>query len=272
MDKISIKGLEVYAYHGVREKEKREGQKFFVDAELFSDLRKAGMSDDLADTINYSRVCSFIHDYVSCTRFDLIEALAEHLAEELLMNYGKLEQVRLTVHKPDAPLKLPFGDLSVDITRTWRPALLGIGSNMGDRLSYINQALCKLKSTPRIRGARCSELQETKPYGGVEQDDFLNGAVYIKTILPPYELLDFLHEIENEAGRERTIHWGPRTLDLDILFYGDLVLDDPQLTIPHPDMQNREFILKPLCEITPHYVNPLNGKTVSDMYEDLKRR
>ena len=91
-------------------------------------------------------------------------------------------------------------------------------------------------------------------------------------MLSPYELLDFLHEIENEAGRERTIHWGPRTLDLDILLYGDLILDDPELTIPHPDMPNREFVLGPLMELKPYYVNPANRKTVSCMYDELKHK
>ena len=145
MDRIFIKGLEVYAYHGVREKEKREGQQFVIDAGLFLDLSAAGKSDDLSDTVNYSEVCGFIHDYVSETRYDLIEALGEHLAEELLLKYEKLCEVSVTVHKPDAPVKFPVGDLSVDITRKWNEVLLSVGSNMGDREGYISAALCKLK-------------------------------------------------------------------------------------------------------------------------------
>ena len=117
---------------------------------------------------------------------------------------------------------------------------------------------------------RCSKLLYTKPYGGVKQEDFLNGAIELETLLTPYELLDFLHELEKEAGRERKIHWGPRTLDLDILFYEDFVSDDPKLTIPHPDMENRLFVLEPLMELCPYYINPINQKSVKQMLKELQ--
>ena len=106
----------------------------------------------------------------------------------------------------------------------------------------------------------------------MEQDDFVNGAIALKTLLSPQELLERLHEIEQHANRERIIHWGPRTLDLDIIFYDKLVYEDEDLIIPHIDMQNRDFVLKPLAELCPNYRHPVFGKTVSQLLGELKER
>ena len=116
---------------------------------------------------------------------------------------------------------------------------------------------------------RVSSFLSTAPYGGVEQDDFLNGCMQIRTLLTPRELLETLQGIEREAGRERKIHWGPRTLDLDIIFYDREVVDEEDLQIPHIEMQKRDFVLLPLREIAPHLRHPVTGKTVSEMAEEL---
>ena len=129
-----------------------------------------------------------------------------------------------------------------------------------------------LAAVKEIKEVRVSELLVTKPYGGVEQDDFVNGAIALKTLLSPQELLEKLHEIEQHANRERIIHWGPRTLDLDIIFYDKLVYEDEDLIIPHIDMQNRDFVLKPLAELCPNYRHPVFGKTVSQLLGELKER
>ena len=114
-----------------------------------------------------------------------------------------------------------------------------------------------------------SDFLVTKPYGVTDQDDFLNGCLKLRTLLTPRELLDRLHHIEQEAGRERTLRWGPRTLDLDILFYDDLILGEADLCIPHVDLPNREFVLRPLCEIAPYLHHPVTGKTVWEMLQEL---
>lgn len=119
---------------------------------------------------------------------------------------------------------------------------------------------------------KVSDFLVTAPYGGVEQDDFLNGALALKTLLTPQELLERLHEIEQEAHRERLIHWGPRTLDLDILLYDDLVLDTPDLIIPHVEMHLRDFVLIPLAQIAPWKRHPVLGLTVSQMLADLQAK
>ena len=114
-----------------------------------------------------------------------------------------------------------------------------------------------------------SKYLVTEPYGGVEQDEFLNGVLRLRTLLTPEELLDRLHELEAEANRERLIHWGPRTLDLDILFYDNEIIDTPDLHIPHIDMQNRDFVLKPMDEIAPHYRHPVLNKTIHQLLDEL---
>lgn len=270
-DFISIKNLKVFAHHGVLPEETRDGQDFYVDAKLYTDLREAGKSDELEKTVDYGDVCIFINTFLSTNTYKLIESAAQRLADALLVKYSRLNAVDITIHKPSAPIPLDFKDVSVNITRKWNEVYLGIGSNLGDRAVYISEALCKLKRTPGIRNVKCSKLIETKPYGVVEQNDFLNGAVRIETLFSPEELLEQLHRIENEAGRTREVHWGPRTLDLDILFYENVVMSTKELTIPHPDMENRDFVLEPLMELCPYYVNRGLNKTVKQMYMDFKR-
>lgn len=269
MDQIRIENLEVYAHHGVFPQETQKGQIFVINAVLYTELKKAGMADDLALSTNYGEVCHFIDDYLREHTFLLIEAAAEHLAEELLLKFPLIERLALEIKKPHAPINLPFSSVSVKIERGWKLAYLGIGSNLGDKQGYIQKGIDGLKENPMVREVKCSKILVTPPYGGVEQDDFLNAAIELKTLLTPYALLDFLHKLEAEAGRERKIHWGPRTLDLDILFYQDFCSNDPALTVPHPDMQNRKFVLEPLNELCPWQHNPVTGKNVRQMYLEL---
>ena len=254
MDKITIEKLHIYAYHGVHASEKENGQDFYVSAVLFTDLYKAGRSDALEDTVSYSDAAKLIHRVFTAEKYDLIERAAVTVAEALLDNFPALRSAVVRVDKPDAPIGLEFDTVSVEITLSRHIAYIGIGSNMGDRLKFIDKALAMLEETPGISVTAKSSIIETEPYGGVEQDPFLNGVIEISTRLRPYDLLDRLHEIENACGRVRTIHWGPRTLDLDILLYDDLHMNEKELTIPHPDMKNREFVLKPLAEIAPHLI------------------
>ena len=181
-----------------------------------------------------------------------------------------IRRLELELHKPEAPIPLPFGDVSVRIERGWHRAFVAFGSNMGDKEYYLEKGLKELKEHPLCRPVKVSKVYRTTPYGGVEQEDFLNGVMELETLLTPFELLEKLQQVERQAGRERKVHWGPRTLDLDLLLYDDCVIDTETLTVPHPDMQNRDFVLAPLCEIAPFVRHPFTGKTAKQMLEELK--
>ncbi|ATO44202.1 2-amino-4-hydroxy-6-hydroxymethyldihydropteridine diphosphokinase [Loigolactobacillus coryniformis] len=127
---------------------------------------------------------------------------------------------------------------------------LSIGSNMGDRKAQLQQAIAALQADSAIDVVRVSSIYETAPVGGVVQDDFYNCAVYLETSLSATELLQRIQQIEQNQKRRRLIHWGPRTIDLDILWYDDAVIQTADLTIPHPEMAKRAFVLVPLQEIT----------------------
>ncbi|MDE5753972.1 MAG: 2-amino-4-hydroxy-6-hydroxymethyldihydropteridine diphosphokinase, partial [Oscillospiraceae bacterium] len=172
----------------------------------------------------------------------------------------------------EAPVAMDFSSISVRIRRGWHKAVIALGSNIGDSRAYLQDAVQKLSKDPCIRNLIQSEWISTKPYGYTQQDDFLNGAVSLQTIYSPFRLLRLMQEIENQAGRTREIHWGPRTLDLDLIFYDDAIIRDPKLVVPHPDMHNRDFVLQPVAAIAPYYMHPVLRKTTRQLLEDLEQK
>lgn len=270
-DEIRIDKLEVYAYHGVYPEERKRGQIFLVSAVLYTDTRRAGTEDKIERSTDYGDVSIFIEKWLKKNTCYTLEAVAEKLAEDILLKYDLICSLDLEIYKPEAPISLPFKCVSVKISRRWHKAYLSVGSNMGNREKYIEDGIQALKVHPRMKLVRVSDIIETEPYGGVEQDNFLNGVIEIETLLDPEELLEALHEIESNAGRERTVRWGPRTLDLDILFFDKLVYESDDLVIPHPDIQNREFVLKPLSTVAPNYRHPVLGTTVLQELAELEK-
>ena len=268
-DEIRIRGLRVFAHHGVFPEETRLGQTFVVNATLFMSTRKGGLADSLEQTISYADVCQFLTEYLQQNTWKLLEAAVEHTCREMLLRFPLLREVELELEKPSAPIPLPFDTVSVCIRRSWHRAFVALGSNIGDRQGYLDGGVQALRADPCIRVKQVSTYYVTAPYGGVEQEDFLNGALELETLYTPEELLEVLHTIEQAAKRERLVHWGPRTLDLDILLYDDLVQDDSLLTIPHPDMQNRDFVLKPMAELVPHVFHPVFRKTMGQLLDAL---
>lgn len=272
MDEITIRGLDVFAHHGVFPEENRLGQHFIVNAVLYTDTRKAGLTDALEETTNYGEVCQEITRFLQEHTWKLLEAAAEHTAQHILCTFPLLSAVDLELEKPQAPIGLPFDTVSVKIHRGRHRAYVALGSNLGDKQGYIQAALEGLRQNPQVRVGRCSTLLSTAPYGGVEQDDFLNGAVALDTLLTPWELLDELHRLEQLAGRERKVHWGPRTLDLDILLYDSEIIRSQTLTIPHPDMVNRAFVLEPMAEIAPNVLHPVLHRTMAELLDELREK
>lgn len=152
-------------------------------------------------------------------------------------------------------------------------ALVALGSNLGDRQSHLDFALDALDSTPGIRLIRASTRHVTSPVGGPPgQGAFLNAAALIRTTLDPHALLATLHQIEAEAGRAREIRWGERTLDLDLLLFGKARIDTTTLTVPHPRMALRRFVLAPAAEVAPRMVDPATARPLIRLLDDLDRR
>lgn len=143
---------------------------------------------------------------------------------------------------------------------------MSIGSNVGDREGYLKSALIKLAKNSVII-EKVSPIYETEPVGYKEQGKFLNAVVQTKTELKPHELLKVINTVEKELGRERLIRWGPRTIDIDILLYGDVTINDDDLKIPHERMWERAFVLVPLNDIAPNIVK--GGMKLSDIVESL---
>jgi len=147
---------------------------------------------------------------------------------------------------------------------------LGLGSNVGDREEYIEQAIFLLDKNPNVQLLKHSSNYETEPEGGGNQPPFINAAVSLKTKLSPHKLLDLCQEIEATLGREREVEWGPRTIDIDILLYGNEIVSDDKLQIPHPLMHERLFVLKPLREIAAQVMHPVLEKSVEALYDERK--
>ncbi|MEN6319904.1 MAG: 2-amino-4-hydroxy-6-hydroxymethyldihydropteridine diphosphokinase [Syntrophaceae bacterium] len=146
---------------------------------------------------------------------------------------------------------------------------IGVGSNMGDPIERCMEAFHRLSLVSGIKVLRRSSLYRTEPVGFSEQDWFINAVVEVRTTLSPCELMDSLHEIEDNMGRVRGPKWGPRAIDLDILLYGQEIIREECLQIPHPELHNRGFVLEPLCELASYVIHPSFGVSMRGLKDRL---
>lgn len=150
-------------------------------------------------------------------------------------------------------------------------AYIAIGSNLGDRIANVKKAVLRAADEVKATLVLLSSFYETEPWGMKEQGAFVNAVMGVETELAPAALLAHLKSVEAGMGRQETERWGPRTIDLDIIFYGDLVVGEDGLTIPHPSAHERAFVMVPLAEIAPEFKHPVLGRTVSEIAGSLDK-
>ena len=256
-DHIEIRGLRVVGIIGVLSEERRRAQPFEVDLDIELDLTEAARSDALAATINYAVPVEAIEGIIRNERHELLERVAGRIVEEVLSGDFRVAAAEATVRKLHPPLPADVSSTGVrlrrtrsdvhELTRKPTRAFLALGSNLGDRSAYLHAAL---RNVPGLVGV--SHVYETEPVGGPDhQGSYLNLVAEIQTTLDPFALLALCHRLEHMAGRVRTVLNGPRTLDVDVLLYGDATITSDELTIPHPRMFERRFVVQPLSDVAP---------------------
>ena len=265
MNAIAVKGLEVKACHGVLPQEKVTPQPFVFDIKIEADLSLAAQTDDLKHTVNYAEVCSDVTLFCKDNTFNLIERLAYGAAYMIVEKYKNVYAAEVTVHKPEAPVGLPFGDVSANARVERNKVVLSLGSSCGNREQTLNAAIAALGALVGVKVLKVSDYINTQPYGGVAKGEFLNCAALIECLLSPFELLNKIHEIESAHGRVRAVRWDDRTLDIDIVFFGNKIIAEEGLCVPHPDYLNRQFVLVPIKQIVPDFVCPKNHRRIADL-------
>lgn len=290
LDEIRILGLTATGHHGVFDHERRDGQTFRADVVLSIDTAAAGRSDDLAATVSYADVAEEVHAILAGEPVDLLETLAARIADTVLAHAG-VRAVDVTVHKPQAPLTVPFDDVQVALRRTAPagrppasppardpgvarpdaapdlgaappgpvPVVLALGANLGDATATLRSAVAALRAADGLEVTAVSPVARTAPVlapGQDPQPDYVNAVVLARTTLAPAGVLELAHAVEDAHGRVRTERWGARTLDVDVVAVGDLLSDDPALTLPHPRAHERAFVLLPWLAADPAAVLP----------------
>lgn len=337
LDQIQLIGIAATGYHGVFEHERRDGQPFVADVVAHLDTRRAAAGDDLAHTLDYGTLAEQVSAVLAGDPAALVETVAERIAATVLA-YPQAKAVDVSVHKPQAPISVPFDDVVVRIHRdrtklpaaeplqarhaapvqpstpiaapapvATEPALppvpppppepaapaepvdsgevveaelvsdaldvtpdspvevvLGLGANLGAAQETLRDAVAELAATPGIEVVDVSALARTAAVGGPEQPDYLNAVVIARTTLSARDLLRATSAIEQQHGRERTVEWGPRTLDVDIIVYGSTTAVTDDLELPHPRAYQRAFVLQPWSQVQPDAVLPgLGGGPVA---------
>ena len=264
-DRLRMRNMRFFARHGLFPAENELGQHFEVDLELHLDLSRAGRSDNPAHTIDYPKVYALVEEVVLQRQFKLVEALAQHIADTVGKSFAPLN-LTVRVRKPHPPLPAHFDGIEVELHRllwlSW--SLSGWAQTWATPLANVQSAINALANAAPIRVIAVSSAYTSAPVGYLDQPHFTNAAAALKTLLPPRDLLAFLLDIEAAHHRRRRIHWGPRTLDLDILLYGERRLDDQNLTVPHAHLTKRRFVLTPLCEIAPALCHPRTNRPLAD--------
>ena len=245
MDRVIIDDLRVLTVIGALPHEREMAQPIRIDLSIGLDLRDAGRSDELHDTVHYGLVCERVSELVRGSKDVLLERLAAKVAD-VVLEFDLVEVVDVKLTKLRPPIAEDVQSTSVAITRLRAEAaappledhevVVALGSNLGELGNVVAM----------------SQVFETAPVGGPDgQGAYLNMVVKVQTSLDPYAFIRRCQRIEANALRQRVVHWGPRTLDVDVLFYDDVHITSEKLTVPHPRIGERRFVLTPLSEVAP---------------------
>ncbi|MDR1150743.1 MAG: 2-amino-4-hydroxy-6-hydroxymethyldihydropteridine diphosphokinase [Clostridiales bacterium] len=269
-NEITINKLFVYGYHGCRDHEREIGQSYRVTCKILQRDRLY-RSDSVNETLSYSLLARDIHRTVREGSYKIVESCAKSIMTVLFTKYSLIDEIWLDVEKAATGAReMIIDSVVMSSHRKWNLVYLSLGSNMGDREKNLNTAIDILKENLMIRDVRVSSYYDTKPVGPVEQADFLNCVVELRTFMSAMETLETVLQIEKDMGRVREIPKGPRNIDLDILFFGNEVINgNIDLVIPHPRVQKRMFMLEPLCELNEEFIHPVLKKHVIDLKDAL---
>ena len=278
MFKIFVKNLKLYGYHGVREHERKDGQYFLFNIEVLIEDSDYSNRDKLENTLSYSDVIREVKRINKSKKYDLLETFSQVLANRIMEMSGLVRKVAIKIEKPSPPIDekldgvgveyildkdsrrsvetggIKSGNIKNSGTGDLNEAYLSLGSNMGNRKINLKKALKLLESNPSIGIESISSLYETEPMYIKDQKSFYNIVVKtsIEKNMGPFELLGTIKAVEYSLGRKNIeVRYGPRPVDIDILYFGDEIIESEILEIPHPKIGERKFVLLPLSEIAP---------------------
>ncbi|NQT66133.1 MAG: 2-amino-4-hydroxy-6-hydroxymethyldihydropteridine diphosphokinase [Actinobacteria bacterium] len=281
MFRIIIKDLNLFGYHGVRENEREDGQNFRFNIEILINKGSFLNDDDLENTLNYSEVIRLVKKINSSNKFNLLEAFSQTIAEDIMKMSPLVEKVTVKIEKTSPPIKENLESVGVEYVLDRKreekdksknnkvDVFLSLGSNVGDRENNLRKAVDMIGDNPHISIIKMSSIYETEPMYIKDQDSFYNIVLHARVCgeLTPFEMIGFLKGIEYGFGRKRSEkRYGPRIIDIDLLYYGEMVIESNFFTVPHPGIEERKFVLVPLSEIAPELkIKSRNiGKFIAD--------
>jgi dihydroneopterin aldolase/2-amino-4-hydroxy-6-hydroxymethyldihydropteridine diphosphokinase len=277
MFRIIIKDLNLFGYHGVKESEKKDGQNFCFNIEILLNKNSFLNGDDLENTINYSEVIRLVKKINSSNKFNLLETFSQTIAEDIMKMSPLVEKVTVKIEKTSPPIKENLESVGVEYVLDRKreekdksknnkvDVFLSLGSNMGNREDNLRKAVDLISRSSNINILKVSSIYETEPMYFKDQDSFYNIVLQaqVDRELSPFEMMGFLKGIEYGFGRKRSEkRYGPRIIDIDLLYYGEMVIESNFFTVPHPGIKERKFVLVPLSEIAPEFI--IEGKNIKN--------
>ena len=283
MFRILIKDLNLFGYHGVKESEKKDGQNFRFNIEILINKGSFLNDDSIENTVNYSEVIRLVKKINSSNKFNLLETFSQMVAEDIMKMSPLVEKVTVKIEKTSPPIKENLESVGVEyildrksieseekgkIKNVEVDVYMSLGSNIGNRENNLRKAVDLIGRSPYVNILKVSSIYETEPMYFKDQNYFYNIVLHARVCgeLTPFEMIGFLKGIEYSFGRKRSEkRYGPRIIDIDLLYYGEMVIESDFFTVPHPGIEERKFVLVPLSEIAPEFI--IKGNNIKRFIE-----